>query len=105
MKVITDEIGRRIYPAWIVKFYRVSTVYKGLTEAPHDTAVNRWEWRWKIRHSKNSRIIGASTEGYRKRGDCIKNFECITGIRIQPSTVRASGALGSIQVICNRIAT
>ncbi len=34
----------------------------------------RSEWRWRCKAS-NGRIIGASSEGYQKRSDCIKNAE------------------------------
>ena len=33
---------------------------------------NKGEWRWNTK-SKNGREIGASTEGYKNKADCIKN--------------------------------
>lgn len=33
---------------------------------------NRGEWRWR-RTASNGRIVGASTEGYVNKADCIAN--------------------------------
>lgn len=37
------------------------------------------EWRWSLKH-RNGRIVGASTEGYKRRSACIKNLELVTGL-------------------------
>lgn len=31
------------------------------------------DWRWRVRCVRSGEIIGASTEGYRRRRDCVKN--------------------------------
>lgn len=36
------------------------------------------EWRWRMR-TMNGHIVGASTEGYRNRLHCGRNFELVTG--------------------------
>lgn len=36
----------------------------------------KYEWRWRITAS-NGRIIGASTEGYINKGDCIYNAQSV----------------------------
>lgn len=33
----------------------------------------REEWRWRRKSRSNGRIVGASTEGYVKKTDCIAN--------------------------------
>ncbi|MCW5935762.1 MAG: DUF1508 domain-containing protein [Fimbriimonadaceae bacterium] len=33
---------------------------------------SRNEWRW-TRYAPNGQIVGASTEGYRNRADCVAN--------------------------------
>ena len=35
-----------------------------------------WRWQWK---AGNGRIIGASTEGYAAKRDCLVNLERVTG--------------------------
>lgn len=35
---------------------------------------NKKEWRWR-RTASNGKIVGRSTEGYKKEADCIKNAE------------------------------
>jgi hypothetical protein len=35
-------------------------------------------WRWRIR-AENGRIVAASSEGYRRRFDCGRNFTLATG--------------------------
>lgn len=37
----------------------------------------RGEWRWTIQ-SRNGRIVGASSEGYKNRGMCLRNLALIT---------------------------
>ena len=37
----------------------------------------RNEWRWTIQ-SRNGRIVGASSEGYKNRGMCLRNLALIT---------------------------
>lgn len=39
----------------------------------------RGEWRWTLR-SRNQRIIGASTEGYKKRAAALRNLRAVTGL-------------------------
>lgn len=41
------------------------------------------DWRWKV-VAANGKIIGASTEGYRRRKDMIKNLTTITGGVLDP---------------------
>lgn len=36
------------------------------------------EWRWTL-HGKNGLIIGASSEGYKRRAAAVKNLERVTG--------------------------
>jgi uncharacterized protein YegP (UPF0339 family) len=36
------------------------------------------EWRWKM-VAKNGRLVGASSEGYKKKSAAIKNLEIVTG--------------------------
>ena len=45
-----------------VEFYRSGLIFK--------------EWRWRIR-ATNGRIIGASTEGYKNRLDCVYNAQSV----------------------------
>ena len=35
------------------------------------------QWRWRMRDYRNKKIIGASTEGYKRRVDAIKNLNRI----------------------------
>mgnify|MGYP002813971022 FL=1 len=37
-------------------------------------------WRWTIHDSINHKILGASSEGYRDRIDCVRNLRRITGL-------------------------
>ncbi len=37
---------------------------------------NEDEWRWRIT-ATNGKIIGASTEGYKNKIDCIKNMKSV----------------------------
>jgi hypothetical protein len=41
------------------------------------TAVH--DWRWRIR-AENGQIVGASSEGYRRRFDCGRNLTLVTGL-------------------------
>ena len=50
----------------------------------------RGEWRWTI-HSRNGRIVGASSEGYKNRGMCLRNLELVTARKTDVS--RKNGAL------------
>ena len=34
------------------------------------------EWRWRVR-AKNGKIIGASSEGYKNRKDCVYNAQSL----------------------------
>jgi|PlaIllAssembly_1097288.scaffolds.fasta_scaffold641945_2 uncharacterized protein YegP (UPF0339 family) len=47
----------------------VFKVYKGVSG----------EWRWTISSEKNGKIVGASTEGYKKRADVFKNVNLVCG--------------------------
>lgn len=38
----------------------------------YQDAKNEWRWR---RTAANNEIVGASTEGYKNKGDCIANAE------------------------------
>lgn len=40
----------------------------------------RWgrNWRWRMVDGRSRKIIGASTEGYRKRSDALKNLNRVT---------------------------
>jgi len=33
----------------------------------------RGEWRWERKSAGNNKIVGASTEGYKNRSDCVAN--------------------------------
>jgi len=44
-------------------------VYKGVSG----------EWRWTLTSDKNGKIVGASTEGYKKRIDVFKNVNLVCG--------------------------
>ena len=46
------------------------------------------EWRWK-RVASNGRIVGASTEGYKNRSDCIDNARR-NGCTTEPSLISNS---------------
>jgi uncharacterized protein YegP (UPF0339 family) len=37
-------------------------------------------WRWRMTDCRNKKIIGASTEGYRRRVDAVKNLNRIGAI-------------------------
>lgn len=39
----------------------------------------RGEWRWRIQ-SRNRKIVGASSEGFKRLIRCIQNLEMVTGI-------------------------
>jgi len=43
-------------------------------------ADNVGECRWRLREPRTRNIIGASSEGYEKRIDCVKNFRKLTGL-------------------------
>jgi uncharacterized protein YegP (UPF0339 family) len=43
-------------------------------------------WYWTLRCPYNGKIIGASSEGYRRRRDCVANLERVTGGRHAPVT-------------------
>jgi hypothetical protein len=44
----------------------------------------RWRnWRWTVT-AENGQKVGASTEGYRNRDDCLENFRTLTGRVIVP---------------------
>jgi uncharacterized protein YegP (UPF0339 family) len=53
-------------------FYRL-TIYKSWNGNAYAD-----EWRWTLR-GPNGRIIGASSEGFRKRANCAANFRQVTG--------------------------
>lgn len=38
------------------------------------------DWRWSLKRDHSKKIVGASTEGYRRKVDMLKNFELVTGI-------------------------
>lgn len=42
---------------------------------------NGHEWRWSM--SSRGRIVGASTEGYEGRQDCLDNCESVTGFTFE----------------------
>jgi uncharacterized protein YegP (UPF0339 family) len=46
------------------------------------------EWRWRI-IAGNGEIVGASTEGYRRREDCLSNHSLVTGYGVHPTFVTA----------------
>ena len=48
------------------------------------------KWRWRVR-AENGRIIGASSQGYRKPGDCADNAE-LFGCPTEVADVFASEA-------------
>ena len=52
------------------------TPYNLKIEVIQDITAKR-EWRWRITH-KNTNIVGASTEGYRRRIDCLRNLKLVT---------------------------
>ena len=37
------------------------------------------EWRWSMRMRRGGLIVGASTEGYKKRSAAVKNLTRVTG--------------------------
>lgn len=37
------------------------------------------EYRWTMIHRSNGKIVGASTEGYSRRIDCVDNLYLVTG--------------------------
>jgi len=39
----------------------------------------RKEWRWRIK-AANGKIIGASTEGYKNRVDCVDNLKLLYNV-------------------------
>lgn len=41
------------------------------------------EWRWDM-VSRNGNTLGASTEGYKRLGACVKNFHTVTGLIVPP---------------------
>jgi uncharacterized protein YegP (UPF0339 family) len=32
-------------------------------------------WRWRMKDARNGKIIGASSEGYRRKVDCLNNLD------------------------------
>ncbi|MDA0813675.1 MAG: DUF1508 domain-containing protein [Verrucomicrobia bacterium] len=46
------------------------------------------EWRWK-RVASNGRVVGASTEGYKNRSECIDNAKR-NGCTVEPSLISKS---------------
>lgn len=49
----------------------------------------RGEWRWTIQ-SRNGRIVGASSEGYKNRGMCLRNLELVTQRNASPRGKRGT---------------
>ena len=41
-------------------------------------------FRWRLREHRNARIIGASSEAYRDRADCVRNIARVTGLNLAP---------------------
>lgn len=42
----------------------------------------RGQWRWQLKSAHNGKIIGASSEGFKNRGDCIDNASLtLTGLK------------------------
>ena len=62
-----------------------------MTESCYGTNGDKWEiyedkadeWRWR-RTASNGKIVGASTEGYEKKSDCIANAKR-SGMDCNPS--------------------
>ncbi|MCO6445692.1 MAG: DUF1508 domain-containing protein [Anaerolineae bacterium] len=52
--------------------------------------VNGWRWRM---YSTRGTIIGASSEAYKRRIDCIRNLERVTGLAVSPADLDAEGCL------------
>ena len=42
------------------------------------------QWRWTIKRNYSKHIVGASTEGYRRKADALKNLTLITGLEFPP---------------------
>jgi len=55
----------------------------------------RGEWRWTI-HSRNGRIVGASSEGYKNRGMCLRNLALVTARKT--NSFRDRGTLNLFRV-------
>lgn len=52
----------------------------------------RWgkNWRWRMHDKHSGNVIGASTEGYRKRIDALKNLNRVTRARLPKGRVFAA---------------
>jgi len=46
-------------------------------------------WRWRLVH-RNGRVVGASSEGYSRRIDCVSNAALVTRYRLRPG-VKVAG--------------
>lgn len=54
-------------------------VYRETRWNPITKQADSGDWRWTMK-APNGRIIGASTEGYRRRAGAVKNLQAVTGI-------------------------
>lgn len=45
----------------------------------------RGEWRWRMRDGRNHLIVGASSEGYKNRKQCVANMQLVTGVVASPA--------------------
>jgi len=65
VKVFPFKPNERLIEMLINKLHHQWKIYKDA----------RGKHRWRVTHKKNGEIIGASTQGYVKRKDCIANAE------------------------------
>lgn len=43
---------------------------------------SRGNWRWRMQCARNGKIVGASSEGYRRRAAAMHNLETVTGLNV-----------------------
>ena len=63
------------------------------------------DWRWALVAAENGKTIGASTEGYRRRIDAVKNAARVLGVAVDllAGGVRHSAAKAGPAYVINRI--
>jgi uncharacterized protein YegP (UPF0339 family) len=50
------------------------------------------DWRWTMRH-RNGLIVGASTEGYRRRAGAVANIALVTGIEMPKGSMLVKASM------------
>lgn len=68
---------RKTPPVTVVILYRTTKNLAQIANNPLE-----WEWRWRLRDRRSDKIIGASSEGYKRRIDAIANLKRVTRLPV-----------------------